>query len=43
MKLTFPEAITKNLQILNDFFVFKYQVTCKQKISKFSLFLLQFM
>ena len=27
----FPEAITTNMQIGYDFFVFKYPVTCKQK------------
>ena len=28
----FPQAITTNMQIGNDTFVFKYPVTCKQKI-----------
>ena len=28
----FPEAITTNMQIGNDSCVFKYPVTCKQKI-----------
>ena len=31
MKFTFPEAITTNMQIGNDSFVFKYPVKCKQK------------
>jgi hypothetical protein len=39
----FPEVITSNMQIGNDFFVFKYSVTCKQKISKFTLILLKLM
>ena len=39
----FPVAIITHMQIGNDFFVFKYPVTCKQKISKFSLFLLKLM
>jgi len=43
MKLTFSEAITTNMQIGNEFFVFKYLVTCKQKISKFTLILLKLM
>ena len=34
----FTEAITTTMQIGNDFLVFKYPLTCKQKISKFSLF-----
>ena len=38
----FPEAITTNMQIGNDSFVFKYPVTCK-KISKFTLILLKLM
>ena len=33
----FPEAITTKMQIWIDTFVFKYPVTCKQKISKFTL------
>jgi len=41
MKLTFSEAITTNMQIGNDWFVFKYPVMCKQKISKFTLFFLK--
>ena len=43
MKLTFPEAFTTNMQIGNDFFVFKLPFTGKQKISKFTLFLLKLM
>jgi len=43
MKLTFPEAITTNMQIGNDSFVFRYPVTCKQKISKFTIILLKLM
>jgi len=43
MKLNFSEAITTNMQIGKYFFVFKYPVTCKQNISKFSLFLLKLM
>ena len=39
----FPEAITTNMQIGYDSFVFKYPVTCKQKISKFALILLKLM
>ena len=39
----FSVIITTNMQIGNDFLVFKYPVTCKQKISKLSLFLLKFM
>ena len=39
----FQEAITTNMQIGNDDFVFKYPVTCKQKISKFTLILLKLM
>ena len=39
----FPEAITSNMQIGNDSFVFKYPVTCKQKITKFTLILLKLM
>ena len=31
MKSHFSEAITKNMQIGNDSFVFKYSVTCIQK------------
>ena len=30
MKLTFPEAITINMQIGNDYIVFKYPVMCKK-------------
>jgi len=37
----FPEAITTYMQIGNDIFEFKYPVTCKQKISKFTLILLK--
>ena len=36
-----PEAITTNMQLWNDYFVFEYPVTCKQKISKFTLILLK--
>ena len=43
MKLKFPEAITTKMQLGNDYFVFKYPVTCKQKISKFTLTLLKLM
>ena len=39
----FPEAITTNMQIGNDSFVFEYPVTCKQKILKFPLILLKLM
>ena len=39
----FPEAIKTNMQIWNDYFVFKYPVRCKQKISKFTLILLKLM
>ena len=39
----FPEAITTNMQLGNDYFVFEYPVTCKQKISKFTLILLKLM
>ena len=39
----FPESITTNMQIGNEFFVFKYPVTCKQKILKFTLILLKLM
>jgi hypothetical protein len=39
----FPYAITTHMQIKNDFFVFNYPVTCKQKFSTFSLFLLKLM
>ena len=39
----FPEAITTNIQIGYDSFVFEYPVTCKQKISKFTLILLKLM
>ena len=39
----FPEAITTNMQIGYDSFVFKYPVTCKQKISKFTLIVLKLM
>ena len=39
----FPEAITTNMQIGNNSFVFKYPVTCKQKISKITLILLKLM
>ena len=38
-----PEAITTNMQPGNDSFVFEYPVTCKQKISKFTLILLKLM
>ena len=34
----FREAITTNMQMGNESFVFEYPVTCKQKISKFTLF-----
>ena len=34
----FLEAFTTNMQLGNDSFVFEYTVTCKQKISKFTLF-----
>jgi len=37
----FPEAITTNMQLGNDSFVFEYPVTCKQKISKFTLILMK--
>jgi len=43
MKPHFPEIISRNIQFENDFFVFKYPVTCKQKISKFSLLLKKLM
>ena len=33
----FPDAITANMQLGNDSFVFENPVTCKQKISKFTL------
>ena len=39
----FPEAITTNMQIGYDTFVVEYPVTCKQKISKFTLILLKLM
>jgi hypothetical protein len=39
----FPEAITTNMQIGYDSFVFQYPVTCNQKISKFTLILLKLM
>ena len=39
----FPEAITRNMQVGNDSIVFEYPVTCKQKISKFTLILLKLM
>ena len=39
----FSQAINTNMQIGKDFFVFKYPVTWKQKISKFWLFLLKIM
>ena len=39
----FPEAITTNMQLGNDSFVFEYPVTCKQKISKFTIILLKLM
>ena len=39
----FPETITTNMQLGNDSFVFEYPVTCKQKISKFTLILLKLM
>ena len=38
-----PEAITTNMQLGNDSYVFEYPVTCKQKISKFTLILLKLM
>jgi len=41
MKVTFPEAITTNMQIGNEFFMFIYPVNCKK--SKFSLFLMKLM
>jgi len=31
------------MQIGNDYFVFKYPVTCKQKISKITLILMKLM
>jgi hypothetical protein len=40
---SFPEAITKNMQIGNVFLVFKYPVICKQKISKSSFIFLKLM
>ena len=43
MKLNFPEAITTNMQIGNDTFVFKNPVTCKQKTSNFTLIFLKLM
>ena len=43
MKLNFSDAISRNILIGNDFFVFKYPFTCKQIISKFSLLLLKLM
>jgi len=39
----FPEAITTNMQIGYDSFVFKCPVMGKQKISKFTLMLLKLM
>ena len=39
----FPEAITTNMQLGNDSFVFEYPVTCKQKISKFTLIFMKLM
>ena len=39
----FPEAITTNMQLGNDSFVFEYPATCKQKISKFTLIVLKLM
>ena len=39
----FPQAITTNMQIGIDSFVFKYPVTCKQKISKITYILLHLM
>ena len=39
----FPGAITTNMQLGNDSFVFEYPVMCKQKISKFTLNLLKLM
>ena len=39
----FPEAITTNMQIGNDSFVYEYSVKCKQKISEFTLILLKLM
>jgi len=43
MKVTFHEAITTNMQNEDEFLVFTYPVRCKQKISKFTLFLLKLM
>jgi hypothetical protein len=37
----FPLSITTNMQNGNGFFVFKYPVKCKQKISNFTYFLLK--
>ena len=34
----FPEAITADMQIENELFVFKYSVTWRQKINNFSFF-----
>ena len=39
----FQEAITTNMQLGNYSFVFEYPVTCKQKISKFTLILIKLM
>jgi len=39
----FPEAITTNMQIGNEFFEFKKRVTRKQRISNFSFILLKLM
>ena len=39
----FPRPLLQTCRIGNDFFLFKYPVTCKQKIFKFSLFLLKLM
>jgi len=39
MKLTFPEAITTNMKIGNDFFVFKYPVICKKNYQIFIIFI----
>jgi len=37
----FPESITTNMQIWNDFLVFKSAVTFRQSILQFALFLLE--
>ena len=39
----FPQDITTKMRIGNESFVFKYPVTCKQKISKFTYILLKLM